>query len=49
MMTEPTEVDARTFEAAELERIGLIEQIPPRYGTGYLSRRRSRLSSRPGG
>jgi peptidyl-dipeptidase Dcp len=37
MLTEPTEVDAREFENAEMERIGLIEQIPPRYRTGYFS------------
>ena len=37
MLTEPTEVDARAFELAEMERVGLIEQIPPRYRTGYFS------------
>jgi len=37
MLTEPTEVEARAFESAEMERIGLIEQIPPRYRTGYFS------------
>jgi peptidyl-dipeptidase Dcp len=37
MLTEPVEVDANEFEAAEMDRIGLIEQIPPRYRTGYFS------------
>ncbi|MGD8329991.1 MAG: M3 family metallopeptidase, partial [Acidobacteriota bacterium] len=31
------EVEPRAFEAAEMERIGLIPQIPPRYRTGYFS------------
>jgi len=37
MLTGPQEIDARAFEIAEMERIGLIEQIPPRYRTGYFS------------
>jgi peptidyl-dipeptidase Dcp len=37
MFTEPTEVDPRACENAEMERIGLIEEIIPRYRTGYFS------------
>ncbi len=37
MLTEPEEVDAREFEIAEMERIGLIEEIIPRYRPGYFS------------
>jgi len=37
MLTEPTEVDAREFEIAEMERIGLIDEIIPRYRPGYFS------------
>jgi peptidyl-dipeptidase Dcp len=37
MLTEPTEVDAREFEIAEMDRIGLIDEIIPRYRTGYFS------------
>jgi len=37
MLTGPEEVEPRAFEAAEMERIGLIPQIPPRYRTGYFS------------
>jgi peptidyl-dipeptidase Dcp len=36
-LTAPEEVEPRAFEAAEMERIGLIPQIPPRYRTGYFS------------
>ncbi len=35
MLKEPVEQDARTFETAEMDRIGLIAQIPPRYRSGY--------------
>ncbi len=35
MLKEPVEQDARTFETAEMDRIGLIGQIPPRYRSGY--------------
>jgi len=37
MLAEGSEVDANGFEDAEMERIGLIVQIPPRYRTGYFS------------
>jgi peptidyl-dipeptidase Dcp len=37
LFTEPTEVDPRAFESAEMERIELIEEIIPRYRTGYFS------------
>jgi peptidyl-dipeptidase Dcp len=35
MLTTPEEKDARAFEDAEMKRIGLIPQIPPRYRSGY--------------
>ncbi len=34
-LTTPEEKDARAFEDAEMKRIGLIPQIPPRYRSGY--------------
>ncbi|MFC1544254.1 M3 family metallopeptidase [Gemmatimonadota bacterium] len=34
-LTEPEEMDARSFEDTEMARIGLIDQIPPRYRSGY--------------
>ncbi len=37
MFTEPIEVDPRGCESAEMDRIGLIEEIIPRYRTGYFS------------
>ena len=37
MLTEPEEVDAREFEIAEMERIGMIDEIIPRYRPGYFS------------
>ncbi len=37
LLEEPVEQDARAFEAAEMNRIGLIRQIPPRYRTTYFS------------
>ncbi|HSG07715.1 MAG TPA: M3 family metallopeptidase [Longimicrobiales bacterium] len=36
-LTEPVEKEARAFEAAEMERIGLIEEIIPRYRSTYFS------------
>ena len=33
----PVEQDARAFETAEMRRIGLIEEIIPRYRSGYFS------------
>jgi peptidyl-dipeptidase Dcp len=34
-LTDPVEHDARAFEDAEMERIGLIEEIIPRYRSTY--------------
>jgi peptidyl-dipeptidase Dcp len=34
-LTDPLEHDARSFEDAEMERIGLIEEIIPRYRSTY--------------
>jgi len=34
-LTDAEEKDARAFENAEMARIGLIDQIPPRYRSGY--------------
>lgn len=34
-LTEPVEHEARSFENREMARIGLIEEIIPRYRTGY--------------
>lgn len=36
-LTEPVEQDARAFETAEMARVGLIEEIIPRYRSGYFS------------
>jgi peptidyl-dipeptidase Dcp len=36
-LTEPVEHDARSFEKAEMDRIGLIPEIIPRYRSGYYS------------
>jgi len=36
-LTEPVEHDARAFETAEMSRIGLIEEIIPRYRSTYYS------------
>ena len=36
-LTRPVEHDARAFEAAEMRRIGLIEEIVPRYRSGYFN------------
>jgi len=36
-LTEPVEKEARAFEAAEMSRIGLIEEIIPRYRSTYYS------------
>lgn len=36
-LAEPVEKDARAFESAEMARIGLIEEIIPRYRSGYYS------------
>jgi peptidyl-dipeptidase Dcp len=37
LLDEPVEHDARAFEAAEMSRIGLIEEIIPRYRSTYYS------------
>jgi len=34
-LSDAQEKDARAFERAEMDRIGLIGQIPPRYRSGY--------------
>jgi peptidyl-dipeptidase Dcp len=36
-LTEPAGADARSFEQAEMERIGLIEEIIPRYRSPYFA------------
>jgi len=36
-LTEPVEHEARSFEKAEMDRIGLIPEIIPRYRSGYYS------------
>ena len=36
-LTEPVEKEARAFEAADMSRIGLIEEIIPRYRSTYYS------------
>jgi peptidyl-dipeptidase Dcp len=36
-LTEPLEHEARSFEKAEMDRIGLIPEIIPRYRSGYYS------------
>ena len=36
-MKEPTEVDSRAFENSSMERIGLIEEIIPRYRSPYFA------------
>jgi len=36
-LTEPVEYDARAFEAAEMNQIGLIKQIIPRYRSTYFT------------
>ncbi len=36
-LTEPVEKDARAFETAEMSRIGLIDEIIPRYRSEYYS------------
>lgn len=36
-LEEPVEQDARAFEDAEMARIGLIDEIIPRYRSGYFS------------
>jgi peptidyl-dipeptidase Dcp len=36
-LTEPAGADARSFEEAEMERIGLIEEIIPRYRSPYFA------------
>lgn len=36
-LAAPTDLSAREFERASMERIGLIEQIIPRYRSGYFS------------
>ncbi len=36
-LTEPVEHDARAFEQAEMDRIGLIRQIIPRYRSTYFT------------
>lgn len=36
-LTEPVEHEARAFEAAEMERIGLIDEIIPRYRSTYFA------------
>jgi peptidyl-dipeptidase Dcp len=36
-LTEPREHEARAFESAEMERIGLIEEIIPRYRSTYFA------------
>ncbi len=36
-LTVPIEHEARAFENAEMARVGLLEEIPPRYRSGYFS------------
>ncbi len=36
-LTEPVEHEARAFENAEMNRVGLIPEIPPRYRSTYFS------------
>ncbi len=36
-LSEPDEHEARAFEAAEMERIGLIDEIIPRYRSTYFN------------
>jgi len=36
-LTEPEEHEARAFEEAEMNRVGLIPEIPPRYRSEYFS------------
>jgi peptidyl-dipeptidase Dcp len=35
LLTEPVEHEARAFEAKEMQRIGLLPEIPPRYRSTY--------------
>ena len=37
MMSEPEELEPRVFERAEMQRIGLINQILPRYRSTYFA------------